>query len=188
MFVRECVTQSIQATAEPTFIEPEELSTPNDADGYLQNLAMKILGRCDCGNISFLFDWKSAPSEIPVRACTCSFCIKHGGVWTSCPGGSLKVLVTAPSLVSAYAIGTGTAQFHVCANCGVVPVATSRIDGRLYGIVNVNVFECIDSSMLRRTAVTFDGESETERLARRTRNWIADVEIVEGDAQSVGST
>jgi hypothetical protein len=44
---------------------------------------MLISGRCHCGNISFALDWQPEPSEIPARACTCSFCAKHGGVWTS---------------------------------------------------------------------------------------------------------
>ncbi|HEX7111491.1 MAG TPA: hypothetical protein VF216_03535, partial [Mizugakiibacter sp.] len=65
--------------------------------------------------------------------------------------------------------------------CGVVPVATSRIDGRLYAVVNVNTFEGVDPSRLRRSASTLDGESEAERLVRRQRNWIGSVAYVEGD-------
>ena len=138
---------------------------------------MLISGRCHCGNIAFTLDWKPEPTEIPARACTCSFCTKHGGVWTSCPTGSLKVTVKQPSRASSYAFGTKTAQFHVCADCGVVPVVTSRIDDQLYAVVNVNAFEGVDPALLRRTSSTFDGESEVERLSRRKRNWIADVEF-----------
>ena len=29
----------------------------------------------------------------------------------------------------------------MCTACGVVPVVTSRIDGRLYAVVSVNAFE-----------------------------------------------
>lgn len=141
---------------------------------------MLITGRCHCGNISFALAWKPEPSEIPARACTCSFCTKHGGVWTSCPTGSLKVTVKEPSLVSNYAFGTKTAQFHVCSTCGVVPVVTSQIDGRLYAVVSVNAFEGVEPSLLRRASATFDGEGEGDRLARRQRNWIANVEYVEG--------
>lgn len=140
---------------------------------------MQIAGRCHCGNISFTLDWKPEPSEIPARACTCSFCTRHGGVWTSCPTGSLKVSVRSPARVSMYAFGTQTAQFHVCSTCGVVPVVTSRIDGRLYAVVNVNAFEGVEPSLLRPSAATFDGEDEQARLARRKRNWIAEIEIVE---------
>jgi hypothetical protein len=141
---------------------------------------MLIAGRCHCGNISFTLNWRPEPSEIPARACTCSFCTKHGGVWTSCPAGSLKVTLANPARVSRYAFGTETAEFHVCSTCGAVPVVTSRIDGRLFAVVSVNAFENVEPSLLRRASATFDGESEASRLARRQRNWIADVEVVEG--------
>lgn len=143
---------------------------------------MLIAGRCHCGNISFALNWQPEPSEIPARACTCSFCTKHGGVWTSCPTGSLKVTLTNPALVSRYAFGTGTAEFHVCSTCGVVPVVTSRIDGRLFAVVSVNAFVGVEPSLLRRASATFDGESEASRLERRQRNWVADVELIEGGA------
>jgi hypothetical protein len=141
---------------------------------------MLIQGRCHCGNISFVLDWKPASSEIPARACDCTFCGKHGGVWTSCPAGSLEVTVGDPSRVSRYSFGTKTAEFHVCGACGVVPVVTSRIDGRLYAVVSVNAFENVAPSLLRRMTATFDGENEKDRLARRRRNWIADVKFTAG--------
>lgn len=137
---------------------------------------MLISGKCHCGNISFSLNWQPEPSQIQARACDCSFCTKHGGVWTSCPSGSLKVTVTEPSLVSRYSFGTGTADFHICSNCGVVPVVTSRIEGRLYAVVSVNAFEGIDPLLLRRVAATFDEESAQVRLARRKLSWIANVE------------
>lgn len=141
---------------------------------------MRIRGRCHCGNISFVLDWRPEPSEIPARACGCSFCVKHGGVWTSCPAGTLAVTLADPANVSTYEFGTHTAQFHVCATCGVPPVVTSRIDGRLYAVVNVNTFEGVDPSLLKKTPASFDGEDEAGRLARRARNWIGDVTMTSG--------
>jgi len=138
---------------------------------------MKTLGRCHCGNISFDLDWKSDPTEIAARACGCTFCVKHGGVWTSAPGGALKVHVRDVAQVSKYKFGTGTAEFHICAICGVVPVVTSAIEGKLYAVVSVNAFEDIDRSLLRPQPASFDGETEAARLARRQRGWIADVEF-----------
>jgi len=139
---------------------------------------MLISGRCHCGNITFALAWKPEPAEIPVRACTCSFCTKHGGVWTSCLTGSLKVSVRDPALVSRYSFGTRTAEFHICSQCGIVPVVTSRIEGRLYAVVSVTAFEGVEPSLLRRAPASFDGESEEVRLARRAKNWIGDVEFV----------
>lgn len=143
---------------------------------------MLIHGKCHCGNISFSLTWEPSPTEIPARACTCSFCIKHGGVWTSNPNGALEVTVKDPSRVSKYAFGTRTAEFHTCAQCGVIPVVTSRIDGRLYAVVSVNAFDGVDPSLIRRASASFDGEGAESRLARRKRNWIASVSFSETGA------
>ena len=142
---------------------------------------MRISGSCHCGNITFSLDWRPEPAEIPARACGCSFCLKHGGLWTSCPTGSLRITIRQPALVSRYSFGTRTAEFHVCSSCGVVPVVTSRIDGRLYAVVSVNAFQDVDPALLKRAAARYDGESESARLARRKLNWIADVEVQAGN-------
>lgn len=138
-----------------------------------------IHGRCHCGNISFSLAWDPDPAEIPARACGCSFCVKHGGVWTSNPRGSLEVRIENPDQVSKYAFGTKTADFHVCARCGIVPVVTSRVDGRLYAVVSVNAFEGVEPARLKRSPANFDGEGSDSRLERRKRNWIPEVHFTE---------
>ena len=139
---------------------------------------MLICGSCHCRNISFTLNWEPEPLEIPARACTCSFCTKHGGVWTSCPTGSLRVTVRDPTQVSKYAFGTKTAEFHICRTCGIVPVVTSRIEGHLYAVVSVNAFEGVAATLLRRESATFEQEAEEARLARRKRGWIPDVQYI----------
>jgi hypothetical protein len=138
---------------------------------------MLIRGGCHCGNIAFTLTWEPDPKEIPARACDCSFCTKHGGVWTSNPDGKLRVAVKDPSLVSKYAFGTETATFHICMRCGIVPVVTSELDGRLYAVVSVNAFDDVDPSLVRRAPMSFGAETLETRLARRKRGWIADVEL-----------
>jgi hypothetical protein len=143
---------------------------------------MLIPGRCHCGNISFTLRWEPEPTEIPVRSCTCSFCTRHGAIWTTCPTGVLRVSVREPELVSKYSFATRTAEFHICTRCGVVPLVTSCIAGRLYAVVNANALDGVEPSLLRHAAVDFTGENVEERLARRRRYWIADVEYVEASA------
>jgi hypothetical protein len=138
---------------------------------------MRIEGKCHCGNIRYGLDWPGEASEIKVRACGCSFCVKHGGSWTSHRGAGLEAEIRDASLVSRYRFGTQTADFYVCARCGAVAFVTSAIEGRLYAVVNVNTFEGIDPSSLARAAANFDGEGTGERLERRTRNWIPVVRI-----------
>lgn len=143
---------------------------------------MQIHGNCHCGNIGYTLDWLPEPTEIPARACGCSFCVKHGGVWTSCPTGALSIRIASRARHSVYAFGTRTADFHVCATCGAVPVVTSTIAGRTYAVVNVNAMEGVPASMFRHAPVSFDGEDETTRLARRVRGWIPRVAFEDGGA------
>jgi len=110
-----------------------------------------------------------------VRACGCSFCRKHGGVYTSHPGGKLAARIERASQAERYRFGTETADFHICRACGVVPFVTSEIDGTLYAVVNVNSFEGDDE--LDSSPTDFDGETVATRLARRRRNWIPEVTI-----------
>jgi hypothetical protein len=138
---------------------------------------MLLKGKCHCGNIAFTLEWPENQPDIPARRCNCTFCTKHGGVWTSHPGAQLSIVVRDADLLSKYAFGTESATFHVCARCGAVPIVTSEIAHRLYAVVNVNTVEDLDSSRLRRGAADFEGENIESRLARRQKNWIADVRI-----------
>jgi hypothetical protein len=92
------------------------------------------------------------------------------------------VAVIDPSNVSRYIFGTKTAQFHICAKCGVVPIVTSEIDGNTYAVVSVNALQGIDRALLKHASATFDAEDERSRLARRKRNWIPSVHFSERDA------
>jgi hypothetical protein len=143
---------------------------------------MLLNGKCHCGNIAFELEWEGNPAEIPARACNCSFCVKHGGVWTSNSKSRLVVAIRDTSLVSKYAFGSRTATFHVCSRCGAVPLVTSEIANHLYAVVNVNVLENVNQSCLHRATAAFEGEDVESRLARRRRNWIADVSIAERSA------
>lgn len=139
-----------------------------------------IKGSCHCGNIHFDLTWPDGVSEIPVRNCGCTFCRKHGGAWTSHTGSSLDARLDNPARVTKYRFGTATADFHLCASCGVVPFVVSEIDGRLYAVVNVNTFDSAGDYSFSSSATDFDGEDTGSRLERRQRNWIPQVKITAG--------
>ena len=136
-----------------------------------------INGRCHCGNIRFVLDWPSTETEIPIRRCGCTFCQKHGGAWTSHRDARLGIETRDPAALSKYRFGTGTADFHVCSICGIVPFVLSDIDDNLYAVVNVNTFEDAGGFSFSSTATDFDGEDTGDRLERRQRNWIPRVQI-----------
>jgi hypothetical protein len=140
---------------------------------------MHISGKCHCGNIAFSLAWPGELREIRARACACSFCVKHGGVWTSNPASSLVGTIDDAALVSKYAFGTQTATFYICSRCGAVPFVTSEIENHLYAVVNVNAFENVDQSCLRQSVARFESETVESRVERRKRNWIADVRITD---------
>ena len=141
---------------------------------------MDIAGSCHCGNISFTLGWPGDGAEIPARRCGCTFCVKHGGAWTSHADARLHVRLSDAGTVARYAFGTETADFLVCARCGVAPLVTSRIDEKMYAVVNVNTFDNVDRARLRTVPASFEGEDVQSRLDRRRRHWIADVTLAEG--------
>ena len=143
---------------------------------------MNIEGACHCRNITYTLRWPDDGSTIPVRACSCSFCTKHGGTYTSHGEAALTAVVHDDTLVTQYRFGTATADFYVCSRCGVVPFVTSLIEDQLYAVVNVNSFEGIDPSSFSRAVTDFDGETTDSRLDRRQRNWIPSVTVVVNSA------
>jgi hypothetical protein len=73
--------------------------------------------------------------------------------------------------VNRYRFGTKTADFHVCATCGAIPIVTCMIEGTRYAVFNVNTFDDVDRSRLVEMTTNFEGETTETRLARRRRNW-----------------
>ncbi len=130
-----------------------------------------IDGSCHCGNIRFVFHRPQGDGTIPVRICGCSFCRKHGGRWTSHPAGGFELKVGNASDVHLYRFGTHSADFHVCARCGVVPLVTCVLEGRRYGVVNANTFDGIDADALIAAHADFESEELETRLVRRRKNW-----------------
>ena len=132
-------------------------------------------GACHCGNISFVFITAKSDSDLPKRVCQCGFCRQHGRVSTSDPDGEIRVTIKAADRVNRYRFGHRTADFHVCSDCGGVPVVTCDDDGALIGLVDVRMIAGFTWSDDETTANDYDGESAAARDDRRRRNWTASV-------------
>ncbi|MFO1338985.1 MAG: hypothetical protein U1F53_16795 [Burkholderiaceae bacterium] len=136
-----------------------------------------IQGVCRA-NIAFALTWPDAQAEIPAQACGCSFCQKHGGVWTSNPAqGELDVTLREPQRLA-------LRLRHRHGGFPCTPAAawcpwSGRIEGQLYAVVSVNAFEGVDPARLKKAPISFDGEDEAARLARRQRGWIPTVRVRE---------
>ena len=89
----------------------------------------RATGSCHCGNLTYTLEWPEG-EEMPFRRCSCSFCARHGSIFTSHPRAALAGLVRDRTVLSRYTFATRTAEFFVCARCGVAPWATSVISPR----------------------------------------------------------
>ncbi|MAF47294.1 MAG: hypothetical protein QGH73_12950 [Rhodospirillales bacterium] len=138
---------------------------------------LHLKGGCHCGNVRFRFVCAEPIAGLPPRACGCAFCTKHGGRWTSDPGGALHLYASDSGAVNKYRFGHGTADFIVCGNCGAVTAAVSDIDAKLYAVVNVNCLDDPASFSEPSAAVDYEGEERAGRLDRRKERWIGEVTV-----------
>jgi hypothetical protein len=136
-----------------------------------------IKGRCHCGNISYVLESAYRPADFTPRACTCSFCTRHGGRYISDPAGQLEVSIADDRLVQHYRFGHETADFIVCRQCGVLTLVTSVIEGRRYAVININSADQHEDFAQPAIPVTYRDEPAEKRLARRARTWIGQVTI-----------
>ncbi|MGR8949559.1 MAG: GFA family protein [Gammaproteobacteria bacterium] len=134
-----------------------------------------IDGACHCGNVRYELSWPAHEFPITTRECSCSFCQKHGAVYTSHPRSALTLHISDEDKVVRYRFGHETADFIICRSCGSLMCAISHIDGHDYAVINVNNFENIDAAELVHSVTDFDLESIAVRLARRKKKWTPDV-------------
>jgi hypothetical protein len=131
-----------------------------------------LLGGCHCGALGVAFETAVDPRALPLRACQCSFCRRHGGITTSDPAGRLVIEVRQPELLQRYRFALGITDFLVCRTCGVYVAATMEADGRTLGVVNVNALD--DREPFARPAAPMEYGAETVegREARRAKVWM----------------
>lgn len=138
-----------------------------------------IGGGCHCRALRYELRWPTSDAgeetRIPARRCSCSFCTRIDGVWTSHPEAALTISEDPDHPATRYRFASGTADFLFCSHCGITPLATCEIEGRSYAVVNVNTFDEEGGFTLDLSESCFDGESVEERLGRRQTRWIASV-------------
>jgi hypothetical protein len=128
-------------------------------------------GSCHCGALSYRYLTALPPEQWSVRACQCSFCRAHAAVTTSDPRGSLMFEATASERVQRYRFGAGTADFLICRQCGIYLGATCEFQGARFGLPNLNAMRPLPDRTAAATPMVYEGESRSERLARRASRW-----------------
>ena len=130
-----------------------------------------MTGRCHCGNITVVFETRVDPRTLPLRACACSFCTRHGARTTADPSGTARIEIADPAEVSRYRWGLATADFLVCRRCGVYAAAVLADGGESWATLNTRIFDDQGPFAREATSVSYEGESAEERIARRKRQW-----------------
>jgi hypothetical protein len=128
-------------------------------------------GRCHCGAIGFEYRTEKPVGEWPVRACQCSFCLKHGGVYTSDPAGSLRFTHRDPSAVSRYRFGLKTADFLFCGVCGGYLGAVTEEGGQALFVLNLRALDPQPDGLPGAQPMSYEGESKGDRNTRRGARW-----------------
>jgi hypothetical protein len=142
------------------------------ADHDKEDAMNEHIGGCHCGNIRLRFSTELDPSQIEVRACQCSFCVKHGSRAVADPDGRLTVSVEDEARLHRYRFGLRTADYLICRDCGVYVAAVTTHDGDPRAIVIVNALDDRLQFSREPVAVDYDAESRESRIARRQARWM----------------
>jgi hypothetical protein len=127
-------------------------------------------GGCHCGALNVTFETAQAPGMLERRACQCSFCRSHGVVSVSDPEGALRIDAKADALVR-YRFGLKTADFLICARCGVYIASIFGDDEEMWAVVNANALHERTLFTSPIVAVDYDGETPSSRGERRKHRW-----------------
>jgi hypothetical protein len=128
-----------------------------------------IAGRCHCGNVELELTTEHELASLPLRACDCGFCRRHGARTTTDPRGSVRIVAHEPAALVRYRFGLATADMLVCGRCGVYVAGVLEADGRAWATVNANTF--VPPLAGVATAVSYGSEDADARIARRRASW-----------------
>jgi hypothetical protein len=96
-------------------------------------------------------------------------------VSTSDPAGTVE-LSARDGALQLYRFGQRTADFWICRNCGVYVAAVMESAGRRYAVINVQALETRPPSLAAPIDSSLEGESKSQRDARRLQRWTPVVE------------
>jgi len=128
-------------------------------------------GGCHCGNLRYALETQLALTQLPLRTCQCSFCRHHGARSTSDPAGRIRFEVQDAAQLTRYRFGLRTADFLICARCGIYVGALMQADGAQWAIVNANTLDEAAQLTQQPQPMDYDGEDELARRSRRRARW-----------------
>ena len=132
---------------------------------------MTYQGSCHCGDVEVCIALSQPAPETDVAACQCSFCRRHGAGTVADSRGRAEITSKAGTRMSSYRFGLATAEFLLCARCGVYIGAVIDIEDKSYATINVVGLAVPAFASHQPKAVTYDGEDVEARILRRRNLW-----------------
>jgi hypothetical protein len=131
---------------------------------------MILRGACHCGKIEVVFETAMSVADLPLRACGCSFCRRHGTKAVADPKGSLTIYVS-PNGLNRYRFGLRTADYLICWTCGAYVAAVISGNGEERATLNVTATAISELADRHAEPVDYDRENVEGRRARRLTSW-----------------
>jgi len=131
---------------------------------------MILRGACHCGQVEVAFETATPVADLPLRACGCSFCRRHGSKAVADPNGRLTISAPANGL-NRYRFGMRTADYLICRSCGAYVAAVISGNGEERATLNVAATAIAELADRRAEPVDYDRENVEGRRARRLTSW-----------------
>ena len=129
-----------------------------------------LTGHCHCGAIRVELEPGRPVAELPLRACQCGFCRRHGARTTSDPGSRLHIEAT-PGALTRYRFGRRAVDALICDECGVYVASMIEVDGHAFATLNVAGVDLAAFAGREAEPAHYDDETDEDRLARRLARW-----------------
>jgi hypothetical protein len=129
-----------------------------------------LAGHCHCGAIHVILEPGVPTGDLPLRACQCGFCRRHGAATTSHPRSRLHI-EAAPGSLNRYQFGRRAVDALLCEECGVYVASTIEADGARFATLNVAGVALPGFDGRIPEIADYDDETDEQRLARRIARW-----------------
>jgi hypothetical protein len=131
---------------------------------------LQLAGHCHCGAIHVILEPGLPTVELPLRACQCGFCRRHGAATTSHPDSRLHIEAT-PGSLNRYRFGRRAVDALLCEECGVYVASTLEVEGRRFATLNIAGVALTGFEDRIPEIAIYDDETDEQRLARRKARW-----------------
>jgi hypothetical protein len=128
----------------------------------------ELRGQCHCGAVKVAIEAEA--DDLPLRACQCGFCRRHGAVSTSRPDARITISAR-PGTLTRYRFAQKLSDYLICQPCGCYVGAATQIDDAWYAILNVRGVDLPGFDDRTPEPMVYDGETPETRTARRKARW-----------------